>query len=210
MSNEAKKKNKEINDKNDNTIPASIAIFPEGVAITAIKNIKYDPYDSTRIDTRALFKEIQKQELEIKNGNLVYIERHLYSQAIALNALFDRMLNQLAYADFTPQVQLTAMIALKAQAQCRVTLATLAQIKNPDQITFIKQNVQQQNNAVNQQVNNSPASKENENVANELLREAKHETLEFRGTEKTITINPEMETMAAVNGSKITRRERSQ
>jgi hypothetical protein len=116
-----------------NDIPANIAILPEGVAITAIKNIKYDPYASTCIDTNALFQEIQKQELEIKKGNLVYIERYLYSQAIALNALFDRMLNQLAHADFTPQVQLSGILALKAQSQCRATLATLAQIKNPDQ-----------------------------------------------------------------------------
>lgn len=199
------KENKEINN-HDDSISASVAILPEGVAITAIKSIKYDPYGSTCIDTRALFREIQKQELEIKKGNLVYIERYLYSQAIALNALFDRMLNQLAHADFTPQVQLCGMLALKAQAQCRATLATLAQIKNPDQITFIKQNIQQQNNAINQQVNNSSAdddSKKFTNVANELLSEVIHEKLESRGTKETSRINPAMETVEAVNGSKI-------
>jgi hypothetical protein len=201
--------NKEI-EKKENDISASIAILPEGVAITAIKSIKYDPYASTRVDTCDLFKEIQKQELEIKKGNLVYIERYLYSQAIALNALFDRMLNQLAHADFTPQVQLSGMLALKAQAQCRATLATLAQIKNPDQITYIEQNIQQQNNAINQQVNPPTIddSKKSEKIANELLREVKHETLEFRGTEKTIRINPAMETVEAINGGKISKRER--
>ncbi len=196
----------------DDDIPANIAILPEGVAITAIKSIKYDPYSSTRVDTRDLFKEIQKQELEIKKGNLVYIERYLYSQAIALNALFDRMLNQLAHADFTPQVQLSGMLALKAQAQCRATLATLAQIKNPDQITYVEQNIQQQNNAINQQVNPLAVddSKKIAKVANELLREAKHETLESRGTETTITVNPAMEAVAAINGSKVSTRERGQ
>jgi len=90
-------------------------------------------------------------------------------------------------------------------------LATLVQIKNPDQTTFIKQNIQQQNNAVNQQINTSSTedSKKSEEVANELLKEVQHEALECRGTEKAITINTAMEAMEAINGSTIPKRERS-
>jgi hypothetical protein len=79
--------------------------------------------------------------------------RFLYAQALALDAMFDRALAQMAGSDWAPQVQLFGALALKSQAQCRATLATLAQIKNSDQTTFIKQNIQQQNNAINQQVN---------------------------------------------------------
>lgn len=43
------------------------------------------------------------------------------------------------------------MFALKAQNQCRQTLAALAEIKNPRRTTLIGQ----QNNATNQQVNNA-------------------------------------------------------
>ena len=211
MSSEGKKKDKVVSDQNDDKISASAAILPEGVAITAIKMIKNDPYDSSRINTRELFREIQKHEYEIEKGNLQQIERYLYSQAIALNAMFDRMLAQLAHAEFTPHIQLSGMLALKAQAQCRATLATLAQIKNPDQITFIKQNIKQQNNAINQQVNTHQIDdlKKSEKVANELLRETKHETLEFRGTEQAITINPAMETMETIDRSEVLQRKGS-
>ncbi|MGH8646968.1 MAG: hypothetical protein ACREX4_21935 [Gammaproteobacteria bacterium] len=60
-------------------------------------------------------------------------------------------------------------LALKAQNQCRQTLAALAEIKNPRRTTFIGQ----QNNATNQQVNNvggpSETRKNPETRENELL-----------------------------------------
>jgi hypothetical protein len=197
---------KTVNDQENDSIPPSIAILPESVAITAVKEIRHNPYDRACIDTRSLFRGIRKQEEEIKQGNLEHIERYLYSQAIALNALFDRMLNQLANADYTSQIQLSGMLALKAQAQCRATLATLAQIKNPDQVTFVRQNIQQQNNAINQQVNPSTMndiSPKSHNPANELLTEVPNETLDFRGTAKTIATHPTMETVEAINRSTI-------
>lgn len=192
--------------------PASLAILPEQTAMTAVRKIKFDPYDASCINSGDLLEEIFKQSKEIQKGDLSRIERFLYSQAIALDAMFDRMLVQMAASDWTPQVQLFGTLALKAQGQCRATLATLAQIKNPDQITFIKQLIQQQNNAI--QVNNNSShpeiAKKSEKVANELLSEAKHEKLEFRGAQETISINQAMETVEAVNGSKNTKRERNQ
>lgn len=203
MSEKAKNQN-EINLENEK-IPAEVVMLPEGTAITAIKYVQYDPYDRTCIDTSDLLKEILKEEQEIEKGDLKHIERYLYSQAIALHALFDRMLAQSTKADFTSQVQLFGTLALKAQAQCRATLATLAQIKSPDQITFIKQLIQQQNNAI--QVNNSGSqsaeTKKIEKLANELLSEVKHEKLERGGTKETITTDPEMAALERIYRSEI-------
>lgn len=206
MSENDKKKNQE-----NNKFPARAAVFPENVAITAIKQLKFDPRTAARIDAGDLLDEILRQSKQIQNGDLKLIERFLYAQALALDAMFDRALAQMAGSEWAPQIQLFGALALKAQAQCRSTLATLAQIKNPDQTTFIKQNIQQQNNAVNQQINTSSTvdSKKSEEVANELLKEVKHEALECRGAEKAITINTAMETVEAINGSKIPKRERS-
>jgi len=193
-------------EKEKDKFPVKCAVIPEQTAITAIKRLKFDPHTASCINSGDLLEEIFKQSKEVQEGDLSRIERYLYAQAIALDAMFDRMLAQIMGSDFTPQIQLFGTLALKAQAQCRVTLATLAQIKNPDQTTFIKQLIQQQNNAINQQVNNTSIPenlKKNEKIANELLSEAKHETLEFRRAQETISINPAVETMEAINRSKI-------
>jgi len=77
-------------------------------------------------------------------------------------------------------------LALKAQSQCRATLETLAAIKNPTPVTFVKQaNVAHGP----QQVNNGPPSeppsraRESENPPNELLEHTHGERLDF-GTPK--------------------------
>lgn len=200
MSENDKKKTPE-----NNKFPARAVVFPENIAITAIKKIKFDPHTAARIDIGDLFDEIFRQSKQIQNGDLRLIERFLYAQALALDAMFDRALAQMAGSEWAPQIQLFGALALKAQAQCRSTLATLAQIKNPDQTTFIKQNIQQQNNAINQQINTSSTvdSKKSEEVANELLREVSHEALECGRAEKAITINTAMETVEAIDGSTI-------
>jgi hypothetical protein len=53
----------------------------------------------------------------------------------------------MATAERLEQIQVYGHLALKAQNQCRATLATLADIKNPQAVAFIK------NTATNQQVN---------------------------------------------------------
>lgn len=190
-----------IEEKNkDDKFPAKGAILPEQIAITAVRQIKFDPYTASCIDSKELLGEIFKQADEINKGDLSQIERFLYAQAIALDAMFDRMLAQMGGSDFTPQVQLFGQLALKAQAQCRATLATLAQIKSPDQITFIKQLIQQQNNAI--QVNNAGTqpteTKKIEKLANELLSEVSHATLEQGRSKEAISTDPEMASLEKV------------
>lgn len=89
------------------------------------------------------------------------------------------------------EIEVFSNIALKAQSHSRKTLAILAELKRPSSTTFINQ----QNNALAQQVNNrdnTSESEKNKNISNELLSEGNHEALESRGTEKTIRFNPNM------------------
>lgn len=185
---------------------ARAAILPEISAITAIKKIQLDPYSASEVNSCDLAEEIFKQAKKIQAGDISYIERCLYSQAIALNAMFERMLAQVGGAEFINHVQVSGLLALKAQAQCRATLATLADIRNPQRPTFIKQ----QNNAINQQVNdvvNLENSKKIDLRANELLSETKNETLDFNRAQETIRINPAMEAVEKINRSKDIKRE---
>ena len=91
-------------------------------------------------------------------------------------------------------------LAFKAQNQCRATLETLAEIKNPKPTAFIKQ----QNIGVNQQVNNDAAPLAHgkiKNQPNELLTEGLHHgtTLDSGRAGAAIGANQELEAVGAVN-----------
>lgn len=147
------------------------------------------------LDISTIASEMSDSFSKVKKGNLVEVEAMLLSQAQTLNIFFHQCLSRVADTKFLNQIQVMSDLALRAQNNCRKTLATLAEMKSPKRATFIKQ----QNNAIgNQQINNSENLK---NPANEVLCEVQHAKLDDRSTEAAITINPSLETVGAVNGS---------
>src|SRR6185437_3352262 len=99
-------------------------------------------------------------------------------------------------------------LALRAQNQARMTLETLATIKNPP-VVFAKQ----ANIANNQQVNNGDAvpvahAGEMENPPNKLLEapHAKPEWMDARAAGEAAASNASLEAVAAVNRPKGSRR----
>lgn len=160
---------------------------------TATAALTIDALHDESMDVRTLLHELKESFIKIKNDNLLEVEAMLLSQAQTLNVFFHRCLSQAGDSEWRPHMQTMSDLALRAQSNCRKTLATLVEIKNPKRTTFIKQ----QNNAIgNQQINNL----ENlTNSANEVLSEAKHESLDDRSKEKTITINSAMETMETID-----------
>ena len=143
-----------------------------------------------------LTKQLKQKIDKVNAGDIQGVECMLAAQAHTLDVVFNKMMIQARSASFIPQLQAYSEIALKAQNQCRQTLAVLAELKNPKRTMFVKQ----QNLAINQQVNNNAKpenSKKVEKTANELLIEAKeHETLDIGGTVETIPANPKLETVA--------------
>jgi hypothetical protein len=67
------------------------------------------------------------------------VEAMLYSQATALQAIFTNLARRANSQDYLKQWEAYLRMALKAQAQCRVTLEALAEIKNPRPVAFVKQ-----------------------------------------------------------------------
>ena len=101
--------------------------------------------------------------------------------------------------DYHSSIELHSNIALKAQNQCRQTLAVLSDLKRPQQTTV----VQQQNLAINQQVNNPALAKDSKEItksANELL-EVAHDTVDAGKTIAPITVDFQLETVEEVYGS---------
>jgi len=141
-------------------------------------------------------------------GDMSRVECMLLDQAHTLQAVMTNYISRLPNTEYLVQAEAYARIALKAQNQCRQTLATLGELKNPKRVNFIRQ----QNNAVNQQINQdglkqTKNSKKPDNSANKLLEEEPNERMDIRTPQEAVRGNQEVEAMAAINRSENSRRE---
>lgn len=105
----------------------------------------------------------------VKKGNLSGPEAMLVSQAHSLDAIFVELARRSAanMGEYIEASEKYMRLALKAQAQCRATIETLATIKNPPVVIARQANI---SNGP-QQVNNGIASRAevSSNQPNELL-----------------------------------------
>jgi hypothetical protein len=62
----------------------------------------------------------------------------LTGQAYSFQAIFNYASGKTLNAEYFNQLQIYSKLALKAQNQCRQTVATLANMKAPKNTTFIK------------------------------------------------------------------------
>ena len=148
-------------------------------------------------DFTALVEELVAQCDKVRDGDLSRVEGMLLSQAHALQAIFANCAWRMSYAEYVSQQQIYGLLALKAQNQCRATLATLAEIKNPNRATFIR------NTATNQQINVGPHTpKISDNTANELLEAKPHERLDTTTQSPASAADQKMETVGALNRPK--------
>jgi hypothetical protein len=149
--------------------------------------------NSQKTDVLTLLNGLLDQNKNlVQDGQIQGIESMLAMQAKVLNALFNEMIARAMSTDYIDRFQAYMGVALTAQKQTRQTLSTLADIKNPQPATFVKQ----QNLAVNQQVNNVGQDLENlNNSANELISEVTYETMDHRGTPEAIRADPSVATL---------------
>ena len=141
-------------------------------------------------DVQTLMEQLRTTFDQVNNGDLQHCEAMLVGQAHALQSIFMSLARRAANQEYLKQLETYLRMALKAQNQSRMTLETLAKIKNPPVIFAKQANINQGNG--NQQVNNgtpAPAShaEKNINQPNELL-EVQHgsETMDSRTTGATI------------------------
>ncbi len=83
--------------------------------------------------------ELRDQCGATSRGDLARGEAMLTAQAHTLDAMFDRMAQKATRCEYLNQAETYSRLALKAQGQCRATWATLAQMKNPQPTTFVRQ-----------------------------------------------------------------------
>ena len=157
-----------------------------------------------RLDTVELMAHLKDGMNHVSNNNLRECEAMLYTQAHVLQSVFLDSLVQATQQEWFPHHEAFMRIALKAQSQCRMTLETLAAIKNPPTVFARQANIAQGP----QQVNNNgmmPASEPRagargtEGLHNELLEEKPHERLDTGTTGAAIGADPAMAAVGAIN-----------
>lgn len=148
-------------------------------------------------DINVLIDELRTQFDTVENGDLQYCESMLVGQANALQAIFVNLARRAVNQQYLNHYETYLRLALKAQNQSRMTLETLATIKNPPMVFAKQANINQ--GSGNQQVNNgtpAPAShaEKNINQQNELL-EVQHggKTVDTQATGAAIRENQTVE-----------------
>jgi hypothetical protein len=131
----------------------------------------------------------------------------LINQATSLQSLFAHLIETGIETGMAQSLrantEMFLKMALRAQNQCRATLETLANIKNPPRVAFVKQANIAHGGA--QQVNNgaeATSPRENKIEQTQLLEGTPNEErLDFGTTSTTGRIDQEMATVGAIHRS---------
>ncbi|MBP8141749.1 MAG: hypothetical protein KAY02_07410 [Acidovorax sp.] len=130
---------------------ANLMISPEMASFRVITNRERREL-MEQLDTPALIEALRQQTKTVHKGDLRAAEAMLMNQATALQSLFVKLAETGLQADLLRQQETALRLALKAQSQCRATLETLANIKNPPVVYAKQANV----TTGPQQINNGP------------------------------------------------------
>ena len=154
--------------------------------------------DNNSQATNAAQEGVEETLSKVKSGNLEDLEAILVNQVYVLNGLFNQLvmqgkasLNEPAVMRSLPNHPKTMLnVALKAQTQCRATVQTINELKNPKKTTFIKN-----------QLNNVKMELESRI---EQLEDTEHgsKKLDYRTEATAITVNSELEALEVIDGSK--------
>ncbi len=197
-------------DKQKSREDAATALLLPAVSMAAAigdlyGQLEVDGDGTTGLDEFTIAVQLTAQNEALQSGDMARIESILLDQAHTLQAIFSVYTSKAARAEYLAQMEGLARVALKAQNQCRQTLATLGELKNPRRVNFIKQ----QNNAANQQINNgaSPSAsaenpKNSDERENRQLEVLPNERLDLGTTPATSRANQALETVGEVHGAK--------
>jgi hypothetical protein len=105
------------------------------------------------LDINALVDELAAQARISGDGDLRRAEAMLVAQAHTLEAIFHELARRAALnlGEYLNAAEIYMRLALKAQSQCRATIETLALIKNPPPVTFVRETENQPNKLLEQQ-----------------------------------------------------------
>ena len=162
------------------------------------------------LDLSGLIDALGAQTEAATDGDLTRGEAMLTAQAHTLDAIFNNLAQRAINAVHMNNLDRYLKLALRAQSQCRATWETLATMKNPPMMGYVKQaNIAHGH----QQVNNAPSAagdtsreREKPNAPNKLLEVGHDERLDTGATCATGEADQAMETVATRDRTKDTGR----
>lgn len=113
-------------------------------------------------DIGALMDRLATDVQDVWAGDMKRAEAMLFGQAHALQAIFMNLARRATTQEYMKNYEAYLRMALKAQNQCRMTLETVATIKNPPVMFARQANI---NNGGQQQVNNGTMSDQEQSHA---------------------------------------------
>lgn len=142
-------------------------------------------------------------------GDLKRAEAMLFCQANALQTIFMNLARRATKQQYIKQWDAYLRMALKAQNQCRMTLETLGNLKNPPVVIAKQANI---NNGGQQQVNNGAPpptepprararTSKTKTEQNELLEATHGQELDTGATSQASGGHQALEAVGAVNGA---------
>ena len=128
----------------------------------------------------------------------------LMGQAMALNVMFGELTCRSANnlnggTEYRPSMEAYLKMALRVQNQCRMTLETLSNIKNPPLVYAKQANIANGPQQVNNCSMHRAHAEENQTQPNKLLEQSNEQRMDTGTQGQTSNCNPQMETVAAVN-----------
>ena len=154
------------------------------------------------IDLPGLLATLREQGEAVNAGNLAQAEAMLMNQATALQTVFARLVERGMGCTEVPAFEVNLRMGLRAQSQCRATLETLAAIKNPSSVAFVRQaNIAHGPQQVNNGTPEPSRPRENEITPNKLLEADSGERMDTGTASTPGGANQELETVGALHGA---------
>jgi hypothetical protein len=154
-----------------------------------------------KLDLNALVKELRAQSAAASRGDLSRAEAMLVTQAHTLDMVFTDLAlrskqNMGQHLDAADRFM---RLALKAQSQCRATLETLANVKNPPVVYARQANIAHGHQQVNNGMLNDARTPENGTKPSKLLEQERGERLDGGTAGETVGSDPAMAAVGAVH-----------
>lgn len=123
-------------------VDANAKLVASGIAANAVTVFDWTvaPFN-VGADITATVAAVSAAAERVKAGGLGEAEGLLMAQAVTLNALFTQLAARARAAQYLDQLDRYLRLAMKAQAQCRATLDTLATLKNPPTVIARQANI---------------------------------------------------------------------
>ena len=158
------------------------------------------------MDMPALLATLRDQGEAASTGDLAQAEAMLMNQATALQSVFARLIERgMGCTEIAP-FEANLRMGLRAQSQCRATLETLAAIKNPASVAFVRQaNIAHGPQQVN---NGTPAPsrpRENEITPSKLSGGSDGLLQDAGAPAATGQIDPQVETVGEIDRTEVRR-----